>query len=164
MRLDLGKRLDSLRPASSPSEIIGSVTKIRELLEGVATHIYLGRPSGAPAAIFNPALATLEHRLDHLDHVKVTRQDVMHAADYLNQAIGFYSDETGREKALKGLLDVAVDHGTAAVGTSSSTGWMASNPTVVGGIKSFLSWYWSSRTLSALPVTLFFKPSSITVK
>ena len=111
LRLDLGKRLDSLRPASSPSEIIGSVTKIRELLEGVATHIYLGRPSGAPAAIFNPALATLQHRLDHLDHVNVTRQDVMHAADYLNQAIGFYSDETGREKALKGLLDIAVDHG-----------------------------------------------------
>ena len=111
LRLDLGNRLDSLRPASSPSEIIGSVTKIRELLEGVATHIYLGRPSGAPAAIFNPALATLQHRLDHLDHVNVTRQDVMHAADYLNQAIGFYSDETGREKALQGLLDVAVDQG-----------------------------------------------------
>ena len=111
LRLDLGKRLDSLRPASSPSEIIGSVTKIRELLEGVAAHIYLGRPSGAPAAIFNPALATLQHRLDHLDQVTVTRQDVMHAADYLNQAIGFYSDETGREKALKGLVDIAVDQG-----------------------------------------------------
>jgi hypothetical protein len=54
LRLDLGKRLDSLRPASSPSEIIGSVAKIRELLEGVAAHIYLGRYSGAPAAILTP--------------------------------------------------------------------------------------------------------------
>ena len=111
LRLDLGKRLDSLRSTSSPSEIIGSVTKKRELLEGVATHIYLGRPGGAPAAVFNPALATLQHRLDHLDQVKVTRQDVMHAANYLNQAIGFYSDETEREKALEGLVDVAVDQG-----------------------------------------------------
>jgi len=110
-RLDLRKRLDSLRPASSPLEIIGNVTKIHELLEGVAARIYLGRPSGAPAAIFNPALATLQHRLDHLDQVKVTRQDVMHAADYLNQAIRFYSDETDREKALKGLLDIAVGQG-----------------------------------------------------
>ena len=76
LRLDFGKRLDSLRSTSSPSEIIGSVTKKRELLEGVATHIYLGRPGGAPAAVFNPALATLQHRLDHLDQVKVTRQDV----------------------------------------------------------------------------------------
>ena len=29
----------------------------------------------------------------------------MHAANYLNQATGFYSDETGREKALKALVD-----------------------------------------------------------
>ena len=84
---------------------------MRELLEGVSTRIYLGRPSGVPAAIFNPALAILQHRLDHLDHVNATRQDVMHAADYLNHAIGFYSDETSREKALQGLLDVAVDQG-----------------------------------------------------
>ena len=54
----------------------------------------------------------------------------MHAADYLNQAIGFYSNETGREKAFKQLRDIAVDQG------GSLTGRMASNPTVVGGIKS----------------------------
>ena len=130
LRLDLGKRLDSFRPASSPLEITGSDIKIRLLLQGVATHIYLGRPSGAPASIFNPALATLQHRLDHLDYVKVTHQDVMHAADYLNQAIGFYYNETGREKAFKQLRDIAVDQG------GSLTGRMASNPTVVGGIKS----------------------------
>ena len=34
----------------------------------------------------------------------------MHATDYLNQAIGFYSDDAGRDKALKGLVDIAVDH------------------------------------------------------
>ena len=87
LRLDLGKRLDSLRPASSPLEITCSVIKILELLEGVAAHIYLGRPGGALASIFNPALATLQHRLDHPGHVKFTRQDAMHAADDLNQAI-----------------------------------------------------------------------------
>ena len=42
------------------------------------------------------------------------------------------SDETGGEKAFKGLLDIAVDQG------GSSTGRMPSNPTVVGGIKEFL--------------------------
>ena len=151
LRLDLGKRLDSLRPASSPSEIIGSVTKIRELLEGVAAHIYLGRPSGAPVAIFNPALATLQHRLDHLDQVKVTRQDVIHAADYFNQAIGFYSDETGRKKALKGLFDIAVDQGGSS---NTQLNWAGGiKPDCCWWHKEFLIWYWSTRTLWALPVT-----------
>jgi len=101
LHLDLSARLDSLRLPYSPSEIIGSVAKIGELFGSVKAHIHPGRHGGAPAAIFNPALATLQHRLDHLDQVQVTRQDVGHAAQYLNLAVGFYEDETARENAIK---------------------------------------------------------------
>ena len=108
LHLDLGARLDSLRPAYLPLEIVGSVAKMDELFGGVNARIYLGRPGGAPAAIFNPALATLQHRLDHLDQVQVTRPDVGHAAQYLNLAIRFYKDETARENAIKEKINVAV--------------------------------------------------------
>ena len=101
LHLDLGARLDSLRPAYLPLEIVGSVAKMDELFGGVNARIYLGRPGGAPAAIFNSALATLQHRLDDLDQVQVTRPDVGHAAQYPNLAIGFYKDETAREDAIK---------------------------------------------------------------
>jgi len=108
LHLDLSARLDSLRLPYSPSEIIGSVAKIGELFGSVKAHIHLGCPGGAPAAIFNPALATLQHRLDHLDQVQVTRQDVGHAAQYLNLAVGFYEDETARENAIKEIINVLI--------------------------------------------------------
>ncbi|KAF8956121.1 hypothetical protein BDZ97DRAFT_1672053 [Flammula alnicola] len=108
LHLDLRKHIDSLCPAYSPSETIGSITKIRELLEGVNTRVYLGRPGGAPAAIFNPALAALQRRLDHLDQVQVTCQDVTHATDYLNLAMKIYDNETARESAIQESVDAAV--------------------------------------------------------
>lgn len=108
LHLDLGVCLDSLRPPYLPSEIIGSAAKIGELFGGVNARIYLGRPGGAPAAVFNPALATLQHRLDHLDQVQVTRQYVGHAAQYLDLAIGFYDNETARENAIIKKVNVAV--------------------------------------------------------
>ena len=59
-------------------------------------------------AIFNPALATLQRRLDNLDQVQVDRIDVKYATDYLKQAIKFYADEQTREEAIKETVDVAV--------------------------------------------------------
>lgn len=105
--LDLSAHPNSLRSAHSPSEIITSVAKIGESFGGVKARIHLGRPGGAPA-IFNPTLATLQHRLDHLDQIQVTRHGVRHAAQYLNLAIGFYNDETARENAIKEKLNLAI--------------------------------------------------------
>ncbi|KIM43858.1 hypothetical protein M413DRAFT_26148 [Hebeloma cylindrosporum] len=79
LRKDLGERLDSLRPASSSSEIINNSTK---LLTCDAARIHLGRPGGAPVAIFNPALATLQH---HLDQVQVTSADVYNNGKYIKE-------------------------------------------------------------------------------
>ena len=107
LRLDLGERLDALRPSSSPSDIIVHPPKIRELLEGIRAHIHLGRPGAAPAAIFNPALVTLQQRLDNLDQVQVDRKDVKYATDHLKQAVKFY-DEPIRAEAIKEMVNVAI--------------------------------------------------------
>ena len=108
LHLDLSERIDSLCPTFSPSDTISSIPKTRELVEGVNAHVYLGRPGGAPAAIFNPALAALQRRLDHLDQIQVTRQDVTHATDYLNLAIKIYDDEAARESAVEESINTAV--------------------------------------------------------
>lgn len=70
--------------------------------------IHFGRPGGVPAAIFSPALATLQWRLDHLEKVKVSRPDVERAAKYLQCAVAFYEDEKFREKAIKDIVDDAI--------------------------------------------------------
>lgn len=115
--IDLDERLDSLCPPFSPSETVGSPARIRELLEGTRSRIHLGRPGGAPAAIFNPALATLQQRLDGLDQVQVTRQDVEHAASYLKTAIEFYPDDSSRQMAIQEIVDVAVGQGGSWLNT-----------------------------------------------
>jgi hypothetical protein len=40
--------------------------RLADLLGGDQPPVHLGRPGGAPAVIFNPALASLQQRLDHL--------------------------------------------------------------------------------------------------
>ena len=76
-----------------------------ELLGGSASVIYLGRPGGVPAAIFNPVLATLQWPFDHLEQVKVSRPDVERAAKYLRCAVAFYEDERDHQKAIKDIID-----------------------------------------------------------
>ncbi|KAG5649917.1 hypothetical protein H0H81_001495 [Sphagnurus paluster] len=104
----LGERITSLCPSNSPSETAGSPAKIREVIEGNKSRVYVGRPGGAPAAIFNPALAALQLRLENLDQVKVDHGDVVNAAEYMDKAITAYDDESAREKAIKTCIDIAV--------------------------------------------------------
>jgi hypothetical protein len=106
--LALNECLKRLPPASSPSDIVHSFHKLADLLGGDEPPIHLGRPGGAPAAIFNPALAILQQRLDHLEQVKVSRSEVDRAAKYLRCAITFYEDEDHRQKAIKELVDEAI--------------------------------------------------------
>lgn len=108
LRKDLGERITSLCPSNSPSETAGSPAKIREVIEGNKSRVYVGRPGGAPAAIFNPALAALQLRLENLDQVKVDHGDVVNAAEYMDKAITAYDDESAREKAIKTCIDIAV--------------------------------------------------------
>lgn len=70
--------------------------------------IHLGRPGGVPAVIFNPALATLQQRLDHLEQVQVSRQEVQRAANYLRCAVKFYKNESHRQVVIKELIDEAI--------------------------------------------------------
>ena len=63
----LDERLNRLSPAPSPSDIVHSSHRLTDLLGGDKPPIHLGRPGGAPAVIFNPALAIFQQRLDHLE-------------------------------------------------------------------------------------------------
>ena len=70
--------------------------------------------------IFNPALAILQRRLDHLGQVNVSPSTVECVSKYLRCAVSFYEDEAHRQKAIKELVDVAI--GEKAKWTST-LGW-----------------------------------------
>ena len=50
----------------------------------------------------------LQRRLDHLEQVHVSRQEVERAAQYLRCAVAFYDNEGLRQKAIKDLVDDAI--------------------------------------------------------
>jgi hypothetical protein len=58
--------------------------------------------------MFNPALAILQQRLDHLEQVQVSRSEVDRAAKYLLCAVTFYEGEAHRQKAIEELVDEAI--------------------------------------------------------
>jgi hypothetical protein len=58
--------------------------------------------------IFNPALAILQQRLEHLERVDVSRPEVDHAAKYLHCSVQFYKDESTRESAVKEIINKAI--------------------------------------------------------
>lgn len=66
--------------------------------------IHLGRPSKAPATIFNHALANLQQRLEHLEQIQPSRPEIERAVKYLQCAVAFYH----RELAMKNALEEAV--------------------------------------------------------
>lgn len=68
----LNERLNKLSPGPSPSDIVSSPDKLADVFGGETHDIYLDRRGGAPAMIFNPVLATLQQRLDHLEQVEVS--------------------------------------------------------------------------------------------
>ncbi|KAF8329867.1 hypothetical protein F5887DRAFT_1003612 [Amanita rubescens] len=104
----LDERLNRLPLALSPSDIVHSSHKLADLLGGNHPPIHLGRPGGAPAVIFNPALAILQQRLDHLEELSVSRSEVERAAQYLRCAVTFYGDETHHQHAIQGVVDEAI--------------------------------------------------------
>jgi len=73
----LDQSLDRLNPNSSPSDIVHFPDKVAELLDDDKSLIRL---SGAPAALFNPALAILQKKLENLEQVGI---DVDHANQYI---------------------------------------------------------------------------------
>ena len=60
-----------------------SFTRQAELLGGDKPSIHLGWAGGAPAVIFSPILAMLQHHLDHLEQVLVCRWDMECAAQHI---------------------------------------------------------------------------------
>jgi hypothetical protein len=103
--LALDQSLDRLTPKSSPSEIVDSPDKVAGLLGSDKSPIHL---NGAPVAMFNPALATLQRNLENLEKIKVSRSDIDCAAKYLRSAVDFYKEEAQRQKAIMKLIDEAI--------------------------------------------------------
>ena len=68
----------------------------------------MGRPGGAPAAIFNPVLAILQRRLEDLEKVDVSVTQVRLAIQYLQARLPYYTGELDRETAINGLVDAAI--------------------------------------------------------
>jgi len=106
--LALDDRLKRFPPAPSPSDLVHSSHKLVDLLGGEMPSIHLGRPGGVPVAIFNPALASLQWRLDNLEEVQVTHSEVERAAKYLRCAVAFYENEAHRQNTIKELVDEAI--------------------------------------------------------
>jgi len=104
----LDDHLKCLPPPSSPLDLVHSPHKLAELLGGEMPSIHLGRPGGAPVAIFNPALATLQRSLDNLEEVQVSHSEIERAAKYLRYAVAFYEDEAHRQRAIKELINEAI--------------------------------------------------------
>jgi hypothetical protein len=98
----LDEHLNNLSPGPSPFDIVNSTKKVNEIFGDDKCQIHLNQ---VPAVIFNPALAALQQRLENLDQIEVSRQEVGRAADYLYSAINYYDDESVRELAVKRLID-----------------------------------------------------------
>ncbi|TDL20575.1 hypothetical protein BD410DRAFT_821803 [Rickenella mellea] len=92
----------------SPSEFVNNPNKQSEAFRGAKPPIYMDRPGGAPAVIYQPSLATLQHRLEHPETITVSSTDVEHAAEFFRCAAAFYKDESERQKAIKTILDGAL--------------------------------------------------------
>ncbi|PPQ82774.1 hypothetical protein CVT25_009269 [Psilocybe cyanescens] len=108
IRKALHKSLDRLSLSSLPSDVISSSHKLAEVLDPKSSDypkIHLGRPGGAPAVIFNPALAILQQDLDDPQQVLVDRADVERAFKYIQCAVRFYKDEASRQNEIKMLVD-----------------------------------------------------------
>ena len=105
--LDLNERLDSLAPGLSPSEIASKPSEIVRVLDGQNISIYLGRPGGAPTAVFNPTLASLQQRLDNLEQGEVSCTEVHRAAQYIVSATKFF-EERNRQNDIKELISKAI--------------------------------------------------------
>ena len=100
----LDQSLDRLTPNLSPSEIVHSPDKVADLFDNDKSLIHL---SGAPAALFNPALAILQRNLENLKDVEISPSDVGHASQYLRYATKFYRDEAQRQSAIMELIEEA---------------------------------------------------------
>ena len=101
----LDQSLDRLNPNSSPSDIVHFPDKVAELLDDDKSLIRL---SGAPAALFNPALAILQKNLENLEQVGISPSDVDHANQYIRYATKFYKDEAQCQKAIMELIEEAI--------------------------------------------------------
>ena len=86
----------------SPSEIVNSTKNVNRIFGDPNCQIHINE---VPAVIFNRSLAALQQRLENLDEIKVSRQDVALAAEYLLAANAYYVDENARELAIKKIID-----------------------------------------------------------
>lgn len=106
--LDLEQHVKQLTPKFSPSELVHSADKLASVLGGEEHLIHMGRPGGPPAALFNPALATLQRNLEDLESVEVSRLEVERAARYLQCTVRFYKDEAHRQNEIKDSINQAI--------------------------------------------------------
>ena len=100
--LALNEHLNYLSPGPSPSDVIKSPQRLKEVFGKDKCQNYIDQ---VPAMIFNPALVVLQQRLENLEQVEVTRPDVERVANYLCCAVDYYDNETASERAIKRIID-----------------------------------------------------------
>ena len=68
----LHAKYNHLAPGPTPSDMVNFVSNQIKIFGADKTSIQVGRPGGAPAAIFNPVLAILRRRLEDLEKADVS--------------------------------------------------------------------------------------------
>ena len=105
----LNEHLDALSlQIPSPSEVITSASTLAQVFGGEHALIHIGQPGGAPAVIFNPILAALQQKLDHLEQIQVSVSDINHAAQYIRSVVKFHGSEEEFQNNIKESVTNAI--------------------------------------------------------
>ncbi|KDR76199.1 hypothetical protein GALMADRAFT_210854 [Galerina marginata CBS 339.88] len=104
----LNKCLNNRLSLPSPSDLVKDPRMLKKVFGGEEPDLHVGRPGGAPAAIFNPVLASLQQSFSDLEQVNVSEDEALRAANYIRSAAKFYDWEDLRQEAIKELVDAAI--------------------------------------------------------
>ncbi|KAJ2914043.1 hypothetical protein MD484_g6368, partial [Candolleomyces efflorescens] len=129
----LGKVMDDLSTAPSPSEVVKNTQGVATFLNPDDGLVYVDR---VPVAMFSPPLAKLQGLFDDLESkVEPSDTEVACAAEFLGEAIGFFYDEEERQDAIRQYVNIlAGESGRWGVRLKS-----------VGDIKPTASWWHAFR-------------------
>ncbi|KAJ2912741.1 hypothetical protein MD484_g7677, partial [Candolleomyces efflorescens] len=97
--VDLDEKVKKLPSRFSPSDTVKEASHIKALFG--AEQIYRNQ---VPVALFSPALAKLQQRLEEND-AKLDSHDVTRAHEYIGKAINFYTAEEDRENAIRTAIE-----------------------------------------------------------
>ncbi|KAJ2915899.1 hypothetical protein MD484_g4504, partial [Candolleomyces efflorescens] len=116
IRKDLDEKVKKLPSKFSPSDTVKEASHMKALFG--TEQIYRNQ---VPVALFSPALAKLQQRLEEND-AKLDPHDVTRAHEYIGKAIKFYTTEEDRENAIRIVIE-GVLSAKDSESTSSESQW-----------------------------------------